>query len=84
MTSQIYDLASGHFLDKQHDILFIGPSGVGKSHLVQAIGYHLIKAGFQVLYRSIFDMVRELQADQSPEELDCTLGRHLKPDLLSG
>jgi DNA replication protein DnaC len=35
-----------------------------------------------VLYRSIFDMVRELQADQSPAELDRTLARYLKPDLL--
>jgi len=32
---------------------------VGKSHLVQAIGYTAIKAGFVVLYRSIFDVVRE-------------------------
>lgn len=79
---QIYDLAAGQFIRQRRDALFIGPPGLGKSHLAQAIGYHLIKAGFQVLYRSIFDMVRELQADQSPEELDRSLGRYLKPDLL--
>jgi DNA replication protein DnaC len=50
--------------------------------LVQAIGYQLIKAGFQVLYTSIFDLVRELQAEQSPAELDRTLARYLKPDVL--
>ena len=55
---------------------------IGKSHLVQAIGYHAIKAGFQVFYSSIFDIVHDLQADQSPRELDRTLGRYLKPDLL--
>lgn len=55
---------------------------MGKSHLAQAIGDQTIKAGFQVLYCSIFDLVHQLQADQSPAHLDRTLGRYLKPDLL--
>jgi len=59
----IYELATGRFLDSQQDILFIGPSGVGKSHLVQAIGQSLIKQGKTVLYRSIFDIVHELLQD---------------------
>jgi DNA replication protein DnaC len=40
--------------------LLVGPPGVGKSHLAQAIGHEAIKMGFQVLYRSFFDLVREL------------------------
>lgn len=78
----IYDLASCQFIRQHRDVLLVGPPGLGKSHLVQAVGYHAIKAGFQVLYSSIFDLVRELQADQSPAELDRTLKRFLKPDLL--
>jgi len=70
------------FIRQHRDVLLIGPPGLGKSHLVQAIGYHAIKAGFQVLYSSIFDLVRELQADQSPAQMDRTLKRFLKPDLL--
>jgi hypothetical protein len=58
------------------------PGMIGKSHLAQAIGYQAIKAGFHVLYTSIFDLVRELQADLSPAEMDHTLTRYLKPDLL--
>jgi DNA replication protein DnaC len=78
----MYDLAAGQFIRQRRDILLVGPPGLGKSHLAQAIGYHLIKAGFQVLYCSIFDLVHELQAEQSPAQLDRTLGRYLKPDLL--
>jgi DNA replication protein DnaC len=78
----IYDLASCQFIRQHRDVLLVGPPGLGKSHLVQAVGYHAIKAGFQVLYSSIFDLVRQLQADQSPAELDRTLKRFLKPDLL--
>lgn len=78
----IYELASCQFIRQHRDVLLVGPPGLGKSHLVQAIGYHAIKAGFQVLYSSIFDLVRELQADASPAELDRALKRYLKPDLL--
>jgi len=79
---QIYDLASGAFIRQKRDLLFIGPPGLGKSHLAQAVGYHAIKAGFSVLYRSIFDLVRELQAERSPLEMDRTLEKYLKADLL--
>ena len=33
----IYDLASGYFVREGRDLLFLGPPGTGKSHLVQAI-----------------------------------------------
>jgi DNA replication protein DnaC len=79
---QMVELATGQFIRQRRDVLLLGPPGLGKSHLVQAIGYHLIKAGFQVVYCSIFDMIHELQADQSPQELDRNLARYLKPDLL--
>jgi len=79
---QMYELASGQFIRQRRDILLVGPPGLGKSHLAQAIGYHAIKAGFLVFYRSIFDLVHELQADLSPAQLDRALARYLKPDLL--
>ncbi len=80
--AEIYQLATGQFVRQHLDVLLLGPPGVGKSHLAQAIGYHVIKAGMVVYYRSIFDLVRDLQADRSPAELDRTLAQYLKPDLL--
>jgi DNA replication protein DnaC len=80
--SDIYQLATGQFVRQHLDVLFLGPPGVGKSHLAQALGSHVIKAGLVVFYRSIFDLVRDLQADRSPAELDRTLAQYLKPDLL--
>jgi DNA replication protein DnaC len=78
----IYDLAAGQFVRERKDILFIGPPGVGKSHLCQAIGYEAIKAGFLVLYRSIFDLVRDFLRDEALGGEERILAKYLKPDLL--
>ena len=79
---QIYDLATGNFVRQKRDLLLLGPPGVGKSCLAQAVGYGAIKAGFTVLYCSVFDLVRDLQADVSPAQAQRTLHCFLKPDLL--
>ena len=80
--ARIYELAACHFIRQQRDALLVGPPGVGKSHLVQAIGVHAIKAGFLVLYRSVFNLVRELSAEATPAGESRLLGKYLKPDLL--
>jgi len=79
---QIYELASGRFIRETRDVLFLGPPGVGKSFLIQAIGYQAIKSGFVVLYRSIFDVVRDFLRDEALGGADKVLTRYLKPDLL--
>lgn len=91
---QIYDLATGAFIRQGRDVLLLGPPGVGKSHLAQAIGHAAIRAGFTVLYRSIFDLVRDFMHEESglvrPDRTgasggsggDRVLTRYLKPDLL--
>ena len=80
----VFDLATCHFIKENRDVLFLGPPGVGKSHLVQAIGLQAIKAGYVVLYRSIFDVVRDFLHDEADGtgDQDKVLNRYLKPDLL--
>jgi DNA replication protein DnaC len=79
---QIHDLAAGSFVRQHRDVLVVGPPGVGKSFLAQAIGLALIKSGFTVLYRSIFDAVRDLLHDEAFEGHDRVLAKYLMPDLL--
>ena len=78
----IFDLAAGTFVRRHRDAMLVGPPGVGKSHLVQAVGLALVKAGFEVLYRSIFDTVRDLLHDEAFEGHDKVMAKYLKPDLL--
>jgi len=79
---QVFDLASGRFIREGRDVLWLGPPGIGKSHLVQALGYQAIKAGFVVWYRSIFDVVRDFLHEDSVGKEDKILAKYLKPDLL--
>ena len=79
---QLYDLASCRYLRERRDVLFLGPPGVGKSFLVQALGYEAIKQGYVVLYRSIFDVVRDFLQDEAFSGQERVLSRYLKPDLL--
>ena len=48
----------------------------------QAIGYLAIKQGLIVLYRSIFDVVRDFLLDEAVAGQEKVLARYLKPDLL--
>jgi DNA replication protein DnaC len=64
------------------DWSFLGQPGLGKSHLSQAIGHEAIKQGFRVLRRSIFDLVRDLIAEEAMQEKELALRQYLKPDLL--
>jgi DNA replication protein DnaC len=79
---QMYELATGRFVKERRDVLFCSAPGSGKSHLIQAIGYQLIKLGYVVLYRSIFDVVRDFLHDEAMDGHERIMNRYLKPDLL--
>lgn len=58
--SLVFDLATGGFLQRREDALFLGPGGTGKSHLAQAIGLAAIQQGYKVLYRETHILLDEL------------------------
>lgn len=80
--SRIFQLATCRFLAEGSDVLFIGPPGVGKSHLAQALGYQAVKNGHTVLYSSVFDLVRDLLEEEEIPGARCRLGKYLRCDLL--
>lgn len=74
----VKELATTAFITRSENILFIGPPGVGKTHLAVAYGIEAIRNGYSVYYRSVFDMASDLYDD--PEKI--MLSKYLKPHLL--
>ena len=58
--SLVFDLATGAFIGRREDALFLGPPGTGKSDLAQAIGQGAIQQGYRVLYRETHTLLDEL------------------------
>jgi len=58
--SMVFDLATGAFIDRREDALFLGPGGTGKSHLAQAIGQAAILQGHKVLYRQTHILLEQV------------------------
>ena len=79
---QVYELATCRFVRESKDVLLLGPPGVGKSHIAQALGQQAIRSGLTVLYRSIFDLVNDFVRDEAFSDAEKVLARYLKPDLL--
>ena len=58
--SLVFDLATGTFIARHEDALFLGPPGSGKSHLAQAIGQAVIQQGYRVFYRETHALLEEI------------------------
>jgi DNA replication protein DnaC len=66
----IRELSTCGFLEKNENLLLLGPSGVGKSHLAQAIGNEAVRRGYEVLYRrtsALFGWITSGEGDGSYE-----------------
>lgn len=59
---QIERLRDGHFVAQAHNVIAVGPPGVGKSHFAAALGHELIQQGQTVLWTSTTALVQRLLA----------------------
>ncbi|HET9622709.1 MAG TPA: ATP-binding protein [Kofleriaceae bacterium] len=60
--SKIIDLATCSFVERKENVLLVGRSGVGKSHIAQALGQRACRAGYDVIYVSAHEMLTQLRA----------------------
>ena len=52
----IRELASCEFIEKKQNVFILGPSGVGKSHLAQALGHQACRREYAVLFKCTYQM----------------------------
>ena len=78
----IEELASGDFIRRHSNLILVGQSGVGKSHIIQALGIRACASGHHVLYRTSSQLLAELTASLADKTLPQRLRRYSRRDLL--
>ena len=70
------------FLDRREHVLLVGPVGVGKSFLAQALGYAAVRSGHSVRFVTADQYFRELAQARVDHSTEKTFRAFLAPDLL--
>jgi len=79
----IQNLASLAFIERKENIILLGPSGVGKTHLAIALGYLATQGGMKVKFITAADLVMQLEKAQRLERLEQLMKRSfMAPSVL--
>ncbi|HEY6308292.1 MAG TPA: IS21-like element helper ATPase IstB [Candidatus Sulfotelmatobacter sp.] len=79
---QVEELATGDFIRRRTNLVMVGWSGIGKSHIMQALGQKACVHGYRVLYRTSAELLSDLTASLADKTLPARLRRYASPDLL--
>jgi DNA replication protein DnaC len=79
---QVLNLAAGDYIRQQRNVLICGPTGVGKSHLAQALAHEACVLGFDVLFAQTHRLVQHLNGGRADGTRDRRLQTYLRPQLL--
>jgi DNA replication protein DnaC len=80
--TKVVDLATCGFIAKHENVCIVGQTGVGKSHIAQAIGHRACLAGHNVIYTAADQMLKELRASRADGSHERRLARYSSVDLL--
>jgi len=79
---RLLELAQGAFLAAHDNVLFIGPSGIGKTHLLMGLGRSLCLTGYRVLFRPAVTLATELEVAHKELRLPRLLAQYRRFDLI--
>jgi DNA replication protein DnaC len=79
---RLLELAQGAFLGSHDNVLFIGPSGIGKTHLLMGLGRALCLAGSRVLFRPAVTLATELEVAHKELRLPRLLAHYRRFELI--
>ncbi len=80
--SVIASLAQGHFLDEASNVVFLGPPGVGKTHLAVSLGIIAARRGHRVLFGTATQWVTRLAHAHREGRLNQEIARLRRYGLL--
>lgn len=79
---EILDLKSLSFIDKNENLIFIGNPGVGKTHLVIALGIEACNRGYRTLFISCHELLLRLRAAYEKGTIERVIKRYVRYDVL--
>ncbi len=79
---QIRDLVGLRFVTITDNVLFLGPPGVGKTHLAVSLGMAALSSGLSVLFYSVADLLDQLAQDARSDRLVRRMTALCRPQLL--
>jgi DNA replication protein DnaC len=79
---QVRELAGLSFIDRAHNVVVLGPPGVGKTHLAIGLGMKAVEAGYSVLFHTLETLMTRLTRAQHENRLEATLKQLTYPKLL--
>lgn len=80
--SEILELNTLGFIDRHENILFLGPSGVGKTHLAVSIGITAAKKRYSVYFISCHDLITQLNKAHHENKLEQRIKHFCRYELL--
>lgn len=78
----IRDLAEGEYIKEHRNVIFLGRSGTGKTHLATALGVEACRNNYRTRFVSCYGLVNQLIEARQEKDLQRLIGRHTRYDLL--
>lgn len=79
---QVRELAGLSFVERAHNVVILGPPGVGKTHLGVALGVKAVEAGYSVLFLTLETLMTRLTKAQHENRLERSLKQLVYPKVL--
>lgn len=80
--TEIFDLATLRFLTEKKNVVFVGTSGVGKTHLSVALGVEAAKKRFSTYFITCHELIDKLSLANKENKFSKTLKKFCRYDLL--